>query len=140
MDLTKLRVITNAYQDVRVISLKDWKSASEISPRDRGGPYIIGQEGYSPEDQSFRPDEFVLSRAGKWLSVGIFFALPLEQRRAEFIFGTISEVVQLMQSLPSKALVWKALETPGSHSSEPGQDELSAAFTAGSRTALPQAP
>jgi hypothetical protein len=49
------------------------------------------------------PDEFVLGRSGKWLSLGHFFKMPVPDRRAEFVFGTAAEVMQMMSDLPSKA-------------------------------------
>jgi hypothetical protein len=55
MDLSKIRSISNSYQDVRLLSLKDWKRAADVEPR-----------------------------------------------RVEFSFGTASEVMQLMDSLPAK--------------------------------------
>ena len=36
---------TNSYQDVRLVSLASWRQAGEITPRDRGGPYMVTQEG-----------------------------------------------------------------------------------------------
>ena len=61
-----LRNITNSFQDVRLASLASWRQASEFSPRDRGGPYVVLQEGYDPEDPKVIADEFVLGRSGKW--------------------------------------------------------------------------
>jgi hypothetical protein len=83
-----LRNITNSFQDVRLASLASWSKANEITPRDRGGPYVVTQEGYDPEDLKVIPDEFVLGRSGKWLSIGLFYRMPVAERRAEFIFGT----------------------------------------------------
>src|SRR4026207_1032299 len=97
-----LRSITNSFQDVRLVSLSSWKQASEIVPRDRGGPYVVMQEGYSPHDMTMSGDEFVLGRSGKWLPIGLFYKMPVPERRAEFIFGTAAEVMQMMSNLPSK--------------------------------------
>ena len=98
-----LRTITNSFQDVQLASLASWKQASQIVPRDRGGPYVVLQEGYDPEDLTVTPDEFVLGRSGKWLSLAHFFRMPVSERRAEFVFGTAGEVMQMMSNLPSKA-------------------------------------
>jgi hypothetical protein len=100
-----LRNITNSFQDARLVSLASWRQASEIVGRDRGGPYVVLQEGYDPEDTKVIAEEFVLGRSGKWLSLGLFYKLPVPERRAEFIFATVAEVMQLMSNLPSKVQV-----------------------------------
>src|SRR4051812_44412315 len=91
MSNENLRNITNNFQDVRLVSLASWKAAAEIMPRDRGGPYIVMQEGFDPEDLTLSADEFVLGRSGKWLSVGFFYQMPVPDRRSEFVFGTAGE-------------------------------------------------
>jgi hypothetical protein len=133
MDIDKLRSITNNYRDVRLISLRDWKRAQEIVPRDVGGPYLVCQEGYDPRDLRMDLDEFVLSKSGKWVSLGLFFKLPRETRRQEFIFGTAAEVMDLLQSLPSNATVFHPGEPPPPQP-EPGEDDLKAAFLAAKQT------
>ena len=124
MDISTLRKITNYYQDLRLISLKDWKHAVEIQPRDPGGPYLVAQAGYAPEDLSYKVDEFVLDRSGKWLSTVRFYALPLAQRRAEFIFATAAEVMQLLGNLSTEAETWPATDHPGTETGRPEPDEL----------------
>ena len=89
------------------------------------------QEGYDPEDLKVIADEFVLGRSGKWLSVGLFYRMPVPERRAEFIFGTAAEVMEMMGRLPSKAVIVRpgaALE-PAPAGAEP--DEMAAALQAG---------
>ena len=124
-----LRNITNHYVDVRLVSLSTWRQASEFAPRDRNGPYVILQEGYDPEDVRMIAEEFVLGRSGKWLSLGYFFRMPVPERRAEFIFGTVAEVIQLMNNLPSKA---ELLHPGGKEQADtpPENDEMAAAFHA----------
>ena len=128
-----LRNITNSFQDVRLVSLASWKQANQIMPRDRGGPYVVLQEGYDPQDLTMMADEFVLGRSGKWLSLGQFYRMPMPDRRAEFVFGTAAEVMQMMSNLPSKAILFRAEDkdqegqTPAP--SEP--DEMAAAIQAG---------
>jgi hypothetical protein len=124
-----LRNITNHYVDVRLVSLSTWRQASEFTPRDRNGPYVILQEGYDPEDMKMIAEEFVLGRSGKWLSLGYFFRMPVPERRAEFIFGTVGEVIQLMNNLPSKA---EFLRPGGKEQAgaAPEHDEMAAAFQA----------
>jgi hypothetical protein len=126
-----LRNITNSFQDVRLSSLASWSKASEITPRDRGGPYVILQEGYDPKDTKFIAEEFVLGRSGKWLSLGLFYKLPVPERRAEYVFGTMAEVMQLMQNLPPNVQIVGSGSPaePGPAGTEP--DEMAAALQAG---------
>src|SRR5262245_42950742 len=100
-----LRNITNSFLDVRLVSLATWRQAGEIMPRDRGGPYVVLQEGYDPEDPKVIAEEFVLGRSGKWLSLGLFYKMPVPDRRAEYVFGTAAEVMQMMENLPAKVVV-----------------------------------
>src|SRR5262249_10823324 len=105
MNTQNLRNITNNFQDVELASLASWKAATEITPRDRAGPYVMLQEGYDPEDPRLTPDEFVLGRSGRWLSVGYFYHMPVAERRAEFVFGTAGEVMKMMADLPPKVVM-----------------------------------
>jgi hypothetical protein len=136
MDLTKLHTITNSYQDVRLISLKNWKSAGEIAARDHGGPYVISQEGYAPKDLTCEPDEFLLSRSGEWLSLGLFFRLPPEVRRREFMFGTVAEVIQLLEGLPSDAVLWEDQKASDGGTEEKPEDRLKEALAEGTKQPL----
>ncbi len=124
-----LRNITNSFQDVQLASLSSWKRAHEIFPRDRGGPYIVMQEGYDPEDATVTPDEFILGRSGKWLSLGHFFRMPVPDRRAEFVFGTVAEVMETMSNLPPKPQVFRSGSAPSTPAT-PEDDEMAAAFRA----------
>ena len=74
------------------------------------------------------PDEFVLGRSGKWLSLGHFFKMPVPDRRAEFVFGTAAEVMQMMSDLPTKAQVFRppAKGTPATP--DRAADEMANAF------------
>lgn len=124
-----LRNITNNFHDVRLASLSSWRQANEIMPRDRGGPYVVLQEGYDPEDTKMRATEFILGRSGKWLSLGHFYQLPIPERRAEFVFGTATEVMKVMQDLPAKVSVFRAgdAEEP----EIPADDPMAKAIQAG---------
>ena len=126
-----LRNITNSFQDVRLASLASWKQANEFTPRDRGGPYVVMQEGYDPEDPKVTPDEFVLGRSGKWLSLGHFYRLSVPERRAEFVFGTAAEVMQMMGSLPPKVQVLRPGAPADAAPVTPETDEMAAALQAG---------
>jgi hypothetical protein len=130
MSNLNLRNLTNNFQDVRLVSLASWRQAAEISPRDRGGPYVVMQEGYDPEDTRMIAEEFVLGRSGKWLSLGLFYRMPVPDRRTEFVFGTVGEVMQMMGNLPPKPVVMRrgdAKEEAGA----PEADEMAAALQAG---------
>ena len=93
MDLNKLRALGNNFRDVRLISLHHWKHAREVEPRDSGGPYVVVQEGYDPQDLTMSYDEFFLGRSGGWTPVGLYLKLPREIRRDEFIFGVLFQFV-----------------------------------------------
>ena len=129
MSNLNLRNITNSFQDVRLVSLASWKQAKEINPRDRGGPYVVMQDGYDPEDATLTADEFVLGRSGKWLSLGHFYQMSVPERRAEFVFGTVAEVMQMMGNLPPKAQLLR----PGAKeaAASPAADEMATAIQAG---------
>jgi hypothetical protein len=127
-----LRSITNSFQDVRLASLASWRKAHEIVPRDRGGPYVVTQEGYDPQDLTMTADEFVLGRSGKWLPLAHFFQMPVPDRRAEFVFGTAAEVMEIMNNLPSRAEIIRPGDAPAEDTSATtGTDEMAAAFQAG---------
>ena len=131
MSNLNLRSVSNNFQDVQLASLASWKKASEIVPRDRGGPYVVLQAGYDPEDLTMSADEFVLGRSGKWLSLSYFNRMPIPERRAEFVFGTAAEVMQMMSNLPPKAAFLRpgTKEEAGEAGAEP--DEMTAALQAG---------
>ena len=105
MSNPNLRNITNSFLDVRLVSSLP---GNEIAPYDRGGPYVVMQEGYDPQDLSMTPDQFVLGRSGKWISLPDFYRLPGPERRADFVFGTAAEVMQMMNQLPSQAEMMRA--------------------------------
>lgn len=130
MSNANLRRISNSFQDVRLVSLAAWRQANEITPRDRGGPYMVTQEGYDPEDPKFVPDEFVIGRSGKWLSLSHFFRLSVPERRAEFVFGTAAEVMQMMSDLPSKVEMLHRAAKEADAAGAPEKDEMAAAFQA----------
>lgn len=122
MDLSKLRAITNNYSDIRLLSLRDWKDAGTIIPRDSGGPYIVMQEGYDPEDLRMNYDEFVLGRSGNWISVGMLLRLPREVRHNEYIFGTAGEIIHLLENLHGRAEVISTREEARAMVPEPAEN------------------
>jgi len=128
MDNLTLRNITNDFQDVRLVSLSSWRQAKEFIPCDRGGPYVALQEGYDPEDLTLSAEEFIIGRSGKWLSLGLFFRLPVPERRAEFVFGTAAEVMRMMYDLPSKVVITRPGTEAKGAADIPEEDEMAAAF------------
>ena len=132
MNNPNLRNITNHFQDVHLISLRAWAQANEFEPRDRGGPYVVTQEGYDPADLNVQPDEFVLGRSGRWLSLSFFFQLPVPDRRAEFVFGTAAEVMKMMSELPPTVVIMRPGNLPQGEPPAAGAkaDDMAAAFQA----------
>jgi len=125
-----LRNLTNSFHDCRLVSLASWKRAADISPRDRGGPYVVLQEGYDPEDLRMIAEEFVLGRSGKWMSLGMFYKMPVPDRQAEYVFGTAAEVMQMMSNLPSKAVILRPGDEAESAAAPAETDEMAAALQA----------
>ena len=132
MSNVNLRNITNSFQDVRLVSLSSWRQANEIMPRDRGGPYVVMQEGFDPDDMTMTADEFVLGRSGKWLSLSYFYRMSVPERRNEFVFGTAAEVMQIMEQLPSKVALLRPSSKDQSSSANQS-DEMAAALKAGQK-------
>jgi hypothetical protein len=129
MSNLNLRNITNNFQDARLVSLRSWRTANEIAPRDRGGPYVVLQEGYDPQDMKMIPTEFLMGRSGHWLPLAHFYKMPISERRAEFIFGTAAEVMQLMRDLPSAPAIL-GRDTRGTTDPSPDDNEIAAAIEA----------
>ena len=97
--------LSNHFSACRLVSLAKHKAASEFPNRDTHGPYVIMQHGYEPGDEAMRPADYILGRSGSWLGTHWFIRLPVPERRKEFIFGTVAEVMELMESLTSKVEV-----------------------------------
>jgi hypothetical protein len=129
MSNENLRNITNSFLDARLLSLAHWRQASEIAPRDHGGPYVITQEGFDPEDITMTPDEFVLGRSGKWMSIAYFYKMSVPERRSEFVFGTAGEIMKMMSDLPPKASVIRPSK-PGQESAPIASDDMAVALKA----------
>lgn len=98
-----------------------------IEPRDSGGPYVVVQEGYDPQDFKMRLDEFMLGGSGEWLTVGQFFKLPQEVRQREFIFGTAAEVIALLERLPADAVIIRRGDEHMPVVEQPEEDDLNTA-------------
>ena len=130
MNNINLRNITNSFQDVRLGSLASWSRADEFSPHDSGGPYVVTQEGYNPDDATLTPDEFILRRSGEWLSLCLFFQLP-EPDRAEFVFTTAAEVMKVMNDLPPTVQIVRRSAKEKTAPATGEVDEMAAALQKG---------
>ncbi|QJE95686.1 hypothetical protein [Luteolibacter luteus] len=97
--------LSNHFSACRLISLAKLKAASEILNKDSNGPYLIMQHGYEPGDASMRAGDYLLGRSGAWLGTHWFIRMPVQDRRKEFLFGTVAEVMELMETLTSKVSV-----------------------------------
>ena len=128
-----LRNITNSFQDARLVSLSSWRQANQIEPRDRGGPYVVLQEGYDPHDTKMIAREFILGRSGRWLAIEYFYRLPIPERREEFVFGRAADVMVMMENLPSKVTMFGEPEADKNAPSSAENDELTAAIQAGKK-------
>jgi hypothetical protein len=128
MNNLNLRCITNHFQDVRLVSLASWREANEFILSDRDGPYVVTQVGCDPNDLTMTPDEFVLGRSGKWLSLGLFFGMSIAERWKAFVFATAGEVLRMMRDLPSEAVVWHPMPHTSEAIASIETDEMTAAF------------
>ena len=128
MNAANLRAITNRYQDVHLLSLREWKHAGIVEPHDQGGPYIVAQDGYDPEDVSASYEEFVLCKSSAWMSVGLFLKLPREIRRQEFVFGTAAEVIALLEDMIGKVKIVRPGDKLAESVGDEQADDLTAAF------------
>lgn len=119
--------LSNHFTACRLVSLAKLKAAAEFPNRDTNGPYLIAQRGYEPGDVTMRPAEYILSRSGAWMATHWFIRLPVPERRKEFLFGTVGEVMALMESLTSKVEVIR--DKPASVADEtPADEELQQAI------------
>ncbi|HOC00425.1 MAG TPA: hypothetical protein PKM43_16970 [Verrucomicrobiota bacterium] len=104
--------VTNDFRCVRLVSLRKSRIASTIVPRDPGGPFMVAQEGYDPQDVKMTPDTFLLGRSGRWLSTADFFRMSVADRRREYVFGTAAEVATLLRELPPQPVIFRPDDLP----------------------------
>lgn len=97
--------LSNHFSACRLVSLAKHKAASEIPNRDTNGPYVIMQHGYEPGDPTMRAGDYILGRSGAWLGTHWFIRMPVLERRKEFIFGNVAEVMAMMENLTGKVEV-----------------------------------
>ncbi len=121
--MKRFRRLSNHFSAVRLISLAKLKMAAEVAFRDQNGPYIIAQEGYDPADATMSAAEYLLGRSGTWLATRWFVRMPVEERRREFVFPTLTEVMELMESLTSEVRVIR-VKPEGVAEEGPADEEL----------------
>ncbi len=129
MSNINLRNITNSFQDVRLGSLASWSRADEFSPHDPGGPYVVTQEGYDPDDATSTPDEFILRRSGEWLSLPPFFRC--QSRTTRVRFPDRGGVMQVMNDLPPKVQIIRPGAKEKAAPAPAEVDEMAAALQKG---------
>jgi len=103
--MSMVQRLSNHFSSCRLVSLAKVKAASEFPGRDSRGPYIILQHGYEPGDATMNGADYILGRSGAWLGTHWFIRLPVPERRKEFIFSTVAEVMEMMENLTSKVEV-----------------------------------
>jgi hypothetical protein len=97
--------LSNDVSAARLISLTKLEMAAEIEPHDSHGPYVIVQTGYVPGDLSMKAADYLLGRSGEWLALHWFLRLPTEERNDEFVFGTVTEAMTVLEKLTGEVLV-----------------------------------
>ena len=102
--------LSNDVSAARLISLTQLQIAVEIEPRDPNGPYVIFQTGYVPGDLTMEAADYLLGRSGEWLALHWFLRLPTAERNDEFIFGTVTEAMAVLEELTGEVLVITGLE------------------------------
>jgi hypothetical protein len=113
--------LSNHFSACRLVSLAKLKAASEFLNRDTNGPYVIMQHGYVPGDPTMTGADYILGRSGAWLGTHWFIRMPVPERRKEFIFSNLAEVMELMESLTSNVEVVK--DKPANVSEDAPADE-----------------
>ena len=102
--------LSNDISAARLISLTKLEIAAQIEPRDPNGPYVIFQNGYVPGDLAMKAADYLLGRSGEWLALHWFLRLPADERNDEFVFGTLSEAMTVLEELTGDVLVITGLE------------------------------
>jgi hypothetical protein len=119
--------LSNHFSACRLVSLAKLKAASEFLNRDTNGPYVIMQHGYEPGDPTMQAADYILGRSGAWLGTHWFIRMPVPERRKEFLFGTVAEVMELMETLTSKVQVIRD-KPPNVQEDAPADEELQKAI------------
>ena len=81
------------------------------------GPYLVRQEGYEPGSSTFKMQRFILQKDGRWLLNLAFVMLPEAEQEAQ-LFHSLTEVLQLLDSLSSKPVDASAVLPAGANVDE----------------------
>jgi hypothetical protein len=84
--------LTNHWNDVTLLKL-DPSPGSD-------GPFIVTQDAIDSNDSSQKVRSFTLRKDGQWVDMLVHYALP-ETERAQIIFGSVREVMELLGGLPA---------------------------------------
>lgn len=92
---TGSRVLTNDYKDCKLVRL---------DANDPASPLVVTQEGYAPNDGSFRMRLFYLQRDGLWIDEVARSTRP-ESEVGDIVFDTPADVVKALSGLFGKPLI-----------------------------------
>ncbi|MBE7497953.1 MAG: hypothetical protein HS117_23670 [Verrucomicrobiaceae bacterium] len=81
------------------------------------GPYLVRQEGYAPGSSTFKMQRFILQKDCRWLLNLAFVMLP-EAEQEEQLFHSLTEVLQMFESLSSKPVIAHAHLPAGANADE----------------------
>ena len=90
-----MRALTNDYRDCKII---------KIDPADPTSPYGVMQEGYDPNDPTYRTRMFYLQRDGQWIDEIARSARP-DSEGGDVLFETSAEALELLGRLRGKPVV-----------------------------------
>ena len=90
-----MRALTNDYKNCKII---------KIDPADPTSPYGIMQEGYDPNDPTYRTRMFYLQRDGQWIDEIARSARP-DSEGGDVLFKTSAEALELLGTLRGKPVV-----------------------------------
>lgn len=105
MKAANARILSNDFQAVRLCRLATWRGPSAVAPEGGRGPYVILQTGIDPEDPTATVEDFILGAGGRWLPLYLFYRLPQEVRREQFVFSTVADAIAVLRRLTGKARV-----------------------------------
>ena len=93
--LPTMRALTNDYKDCKII---------KIDPADPTSPYGVMQEGYDPNDPTYRTRMFYLQRDGQWIDEIARSARP-DSEGGDVLFESSAEALELLGRLRGKPVV-----------------------------------
>jgi hypothetical protein len=99
------RTITNDWQDFHLLNLAQIAAVASLASVPGHGPFLILQTGCAPGDVKFRELDFFLTKENTWLPLLAFSRLPIGQRRALCMFGTVAEVMGQLETLTGKVIL-----------------------------------